>query len=57
MGAKCFSEMSSLDNNTGITVLNCKLLDQLWENREASITSCYPTLDKNSYSMKNRATL
>jgi len=57
MGAKCYGGMNPWDDDIDITVLDCKALDDLWENGEANITSRYPTLDENSHSMNNSAAI
>ncbi|KAK1744260.1 hypothetical protein QTG54_004793 [Skeletonema marinoi] len=57
MGAKCFGGMNPWDDDIDMTVLDCKLLDYLWETGEQNVTKYYPNLDERSHSMDNWAAL
>ncbi len=57
MGAKCFGGMNPWDDDVDLTVLDCELLDFLWENGEKNVSKHYPGLDERSHSMNNGAAL
>ena len=49
--------MNPWDDDIDMTVLDCKLLDYLWETGEQNVTKYYPNLDERSHSMDNWAAL
>ena len=53
IGAKCFGGMNPWDDDIDLTVLDCTLIDQLWEKGDEDISCRYPTLDSKSHSMNN----